>query len=275
MSARSSYWSHSKFAKWVEKTFGGYDSPEAMSLEDWEKWRTETQAKARFTYWFIHSFLDTIQNIVYFPIDKFNDFRYYIRNRFFDKTHYLRTGLEPGKYYDFDTKILHGLFEGLVDFVEIEKAHMQLMSLDPKDYLPPPYRFSFLRWKSIRSRDLGMANLNWEASLDSPHLDPNERADHQAIAAREIIELYVWWKDFRPRRPDPYDSTGWKEVLEEVRERRGNHLLDAMELAKEDPVFAQKYRAAHTAAHVIEQEYEEEDEAMILRLIKIRKSLWT
>ena len=41
------------------------------------------------------------------------------------------------------------------------------------------------------------------------------------------------------------------------------------------PELRKRISAASDAAHKIETEYEQEDEEMLLRLIRIRKSLWT
>lgn len=66
--------------------------------------------------------------------------------------------------------------------------------------------------------------------------------NHELVAERnkEILALYNWWKIERPARVDPYeDETHAKEAYE------------------------------------IETKYEEEDQEMLIRLMKVRGSLWT
>lgn len=44
----------------------------------------------------------------------------YFHYRFRMKTHIITTGLKPGEYHDYDTKILAGVFESVTEFVNIE-----------------------------------------------------------------------------------------------------------------------------------------------------------
>ena len=151
----------------------------------------------------------------------------YIINRFFDKTHALTSlSLRRGEYHEIDTRILHCLFDTLVDYVEKELAWFHLI-LEGK---PPRFRF---RW---RSRESGLAHLDWESDL----MDDEGQPTSQALSAREIKALYVWWTEQRPKRQDPFDVKG--------------------------PIEATLH---------LEKQYATEDEAMLIRLIKIRSNLWT
>jgi len=206
--SRSTYWGNSRLAKWLQNKVGVV-KPVALELHRWKEWNKAYETNHPFVAWLTEDVFDMLQNIVMYPADVVHAARYYIKNRFFDKIHYLPTRLEPGRHYDVDTRLLHGLFETLIDFVEVEKAHMHLW-LEEKPQ-PLRYRFPLLRWTSIRSRELGMKYLAWETTLDKPDLEPEQRCDGQAEVAREIIALYTWWKDVRPLRKDPYDLSGWSE----------------------------------------------------------------
>jgi hypothetical protein len=50
----------------------------------------------------------------------------------------------------------------------------------------------------------GLDYLDWEIQLGSESPD-------QAHAAQELKELYLWWTQARPNRPDPYEVTGWNK----------------------------------------------------------------
>lgn len=266
----TNYWSNSKFARWITKTFGDYEKPNSESWDGWKAWRQNNEKKAPFVYWFTEEFLDDVQDVVMLPIDILHTIRYRTKNRFFDKLHYLPTRLEPGQYYDLDTRILHGLMESLVDFVEIEKAHMQLWS-HPREKRPLRYRFPLLRFKSFRSRELGMKYLEWEMSLAEPQVGDDgeiqEAVPHQANVAKEIVALYTWWKDVRPSRPDPYDVSGWTEYCAD------NHdgLFSNDRTEQDCRLTSQMLEQLNE----LEKQYDDEDEQMLIRLIKIRKSLWT
>lgn len=66
----------------------------------------------------IRSFIDDLD----FSIRDFiNDTINYIKNRYFIKTHYLRTNLTPGRYYEFEYRVLNGIFSEFIYFMEVEK----------------------------------------------------------------------------------------------------------------------------------------------------------
>jgi hypothetical protein len=73
-------------------------------------------------------------------------------------------------------------------------------------------------------------------------------------------------------RPDPYDASGWTAACEASRLANGGRLSFN---AEKDPVIKKASDKAHKLLQKIEAAYEKEDEAMMIRLIKIRGSLWT
>ncbi len=263
---RNSYWSSSKFAEFVRMCCAAPIKPEAATAEEWATWRKYFQSNHKFAYWFVEEFLDNAQDVVYWPSDKLNDVRTYVINRFVDKLHYLPTRFKPGDYYELDDRLLHGMFESLVDFVECEKAHMELMCNSKENELPWWYHSWITRWKSIRSREIGMKYLKWEADLDKneENMD-NGQADH----ARETIALYTWWKDVRPVRPDPYDVSGWSDICAK------HDSLDDLLSDNKNEEEEKESKDSLNNLWQIEKQYDDEDEQMMIRLIKIRKGLWT
>ena len=87
----------------------------------------------------------------------------------------------------------------------------------------------------------------------------------------EIKELYLWWTQVYRNRPDPYDASGWSELCEK---RRITHGEDGIFF--EDRTDDEKEQSKQTLAslHDLEAVYEQEDEDMLIRLIKIRKSFF-
>jgi hypothetical protein len=94
----------------------------------------------------------------------------------------------------------------------------------------------------------------------------------QALRAKELKELYVWWTVTYRARPDPYDASGWTAACEAQREANGGKLSFS---TPKDPVLKKASDKAHKLLQKIEEGYEAEDEAMMIRLIKARDSLWT
>ena len=114
--------------------------------------------------------------------------------------------------------------------------------------------------------DLGLQHLEWEMTLDDPSLPIHERSPHQAKRAREVYALYKWWTEIRPARKElevrrPADEGGSLLSLFSAKIRNSpgykTYLSDLKKLDKQ------------------EAKWHKEDDAMLIRLIKIRKGLWT
>jgi hypothetical protein len=96
----------------------------------------------------------------------------------------------------------------------------------------------------------------------------------QAENAREILALYKWWTEVYPNRPDPHDESGWSEYCNRMREEKGEGLR-WLGTQSENPETEALGKTALELTHKIEAAYEQEDEDMMIRLIKVRSGLWT
>lgn len=268
------YWSCSKFADWLRGTPKGG----AKTGRGWDEWRKEAEAAHSFRYWIAEEGLDKIQDVVTWPVRKIYDAKYYINNRWVTRTHTLTSSLKRGQWHDLDTRLLHCAFDELVNFVEVEEAwsHIAWSKEAREKYQAPFWSSGWFRWRTWRCPQAGLDKLQWASSLtneewleeDQKHLaEPTQ----QALTARELLFLYDWWKNIRPHRPDPHDSSGWTELCEQRREE-GRGLLDFEERSEEERVSTRK---ALDLCHEIEQSYEKEDTEMMIRLIKVRRGMWT
>ena len=275
---RSHYWTIGKFADWVRGTPG----PGALTSEGWDAWHTKAQAAHPIRYWIAEEGLDHLQKFVYYIPDKLNDVRYYINNRWVSNSHALTAhprDIQPGNWSDVGNRFLPCMFNELVDFVEIEQAwHHCIWSDDMKTkYDVPWYRKGWLRWRTWRSAEAGMEYLRWAETLTNEEfLEEGEKhkaePTDQAKAAKEIIQLYTWWTVTYRNRPDPYEASGWTAACEASRIANGGRLSFS---GDKDPVLKKASDKAHKLLQKIEADYEKEDEEMMIRLIKIRGSLWT
>lgn len=274
------YYSKSKLVCWLRKKLA-ISKPSALPWGEWELWDRQTKASRPIAFWLTETLPNWLEKPAEWTVDPLLEIKYYLRNRYISRTHLLRTGLEPGKYYEPDTQLLHGIFTTLVDFVEVDKAHMQSVwgsEEDQKKYQLPWWRRSrWFRWGEWRSAAAGLAYLHWEASLVNEAFcydDPNDPAigqpTPQALAAREIMALYEWWVIRRPARPDPHDASGWTAVYDEKREKYGDIFSEIT-----DPDLEARSRQALLLCNELEEKYEQEDTDMLIRLMKIRQSLWT
>jgi len=274
---RSNYWSCTKFADWLR----GTAKLKMGTGEEWQEWETRAKASYPVRWWLAEEGLDAIQAFIYFIPDRLNDIRYYINNRWVSRAHSLTAharDIKPGQWQDVGNRFLPCLFNELVDFVEVETAwhHCAWDEGARKKYAVPWYRTGWLRWRTWRCAEAGLDHLDWAAGLTNREfIEPGETEEptQQALAAREIKELYLWWTQTYRNRPDPYDASGWTAYCELNRLQNGGKL--SWDGAKDSPELARASDLAHNELRRLETEYEAEDEAMMIRLIKIRGSLWT
>jgi hypothetical protein len=253
------------------------EKPKAMSSEGWSDWEARAMTGNRFAYWIADTFLDKVQNFVNYPSDEVRAVRVYLHNRFVTKTHYLKTKLKPGQWYEFEDRLMHAMFEELVDFVEVEQAwHQCVWNKQAWAKYMPTY------WKRIRgwrSPEAGLAHLQWESKLvyngDSgwhPQHESYGQPTDQAIRAIEQIKIYDWWKNIRPNRPNPYDVSGWSDIC--ARRKAAGGMMAILRSDQSDEEKAQS-RHALDMIQKLESQYDQEDTDMMVALVKIRKGMWT
>jgi hypothetical protein len=275
---RSNYWSIGKFADWIR----GTPKIKCGTSEEWDAWEATAKVAHPVRWWIAEEGLDYLQTIVCYIPDKLNDIRYYINNRWVSHSHALTAhprDIKPGSWSDVGNRFLPCLFNELVDFVEIEQAwHHCMWSDEAKtEFEVPWWRSGWLRWRTWRCPEAGMEYLKWASSLTNvDFLDEDKKHEavptYQATSAKEIIELYTWWTVTYRNRPDAYEASGWTAACEASRIANGGKLSFSSD---KDPVLKKASDKAHKLLQKIEADYEKEDEAMMIRLIKVRHGLWT
>jgi hypothetical protein len=261
----------------------GTPKPISATSKEWNLWR-QMARKKKIRYWLVEEGLDYVQDIIFWPFNKLNDIRFYLLNRYIYKTHALTSLLKRGEYQEFDTRLLHAVFDELVNFVEREEAWMHIICSENKnkDFRLFRYRWfdKFFGW---RSPEAGVAHLQWAAALkcdedwfDKQHPDYGKPTS-QALNAQEILVLYIWWKWERPKRPDPMDASGLGAYYEERRKiARKNGEDEHWNIFEDDSEENKEYvRQLSDTYHQMEQGFYDEDTAMLIRLVKIRQGIWT
>ena len=283
MASHSRYWSCSKFADVIR----GTEKLSAGTAEQWDDWTTRAQMKHNFRYWLAEEGLSHLQDFVTWPIRKIYDVKYYVNNRWVTRTHSLTAharDIQPGQWCDVGNRFLPCLFNELVDFVEVELAWWQIAWADPTKkakYNAPFYATGWFRWRTWRCPQAGLDNLDWQRNLRHSVDDGWREGDPniglptpQAVKAQEVLDLYRWWKEVYPNRPDAHDASGWSEYCELKRKEHGDTGLSFMKESA-NPETRALGDAALTKTHEIEQAYEDEDTEMMVRLIRVRHGLWT
>ena len=268
------YWTCSKFADWLR----GSAKPHAETSKGWAQWKRASKEKHPFRYWLAEEGLDHIQDIWMWIPDRINDVRYYINNRWITRTHALTAhprDISRGTWHDVGNRFLPCLMNELVDFVEIELAWNYCVWDEEarKKHSYPWWRRWYRNW---RSEAAAMDYIAWAKTLtNAEFLDDDKKHEAvptaQAEAAKEIEILYKWWKYERPLRPDPYEVSGWSDICEARRIKYPDEILPEDD-TKEEKAETKK---SLDIIHKLEAQYEQEDEEMMIRLIKIRQSLWT
>lgn len=275
---RNHYWTIGPFADWLR----GTPSPGALTSKGWREWRAEAEKRHPVRYWLAEEGLDYLQNIVFWIPDQLYSIKYYINNRWITRTHALTAhprDIKPGQWQDVGNRFLPCLFNELVDFVELELAwwHIAWSGKDEhKKYNAPFWSTGWFRWRTWRCPQAGLDNLAWQMTCDNRDYTPEDHPNYgeltqQAHNAKEILALYTWWTQERPKRPDPYEVSGWSAYCEQKRQR-GIGILDDFDDESGDKVDT---KPMLDKINTLEEAHELEDEEMMIRLIKIRRSLWT
>jgi hypothetical protein len=275
---RSHYWTCSKFADWLRGTPKG--GPKTS--EGWNEWHV-LAGQSRLRYWLAEEGLDYVQRFVFYIPDKIHDIKYYINNRWITRSHSLTAhtrDIAPGSWQDVGNRFLPCLFNELQDFVEVELAwhHIAWHDEAREKYSTPFWAHGWWRVRAWRCPQAGLDSLEWQRNLrwkeDEVGTDSDSlgKLTPQAVKAQEILDLYTWWTQTYRNRLEPMKASGWSAYCEAARLANGGRLSFSSD---KTPELAKMSKIALKKLHKIEADYEKEDEAMLIRLIKVRHALWT
>ncbi len=242
-----------KVAKWKKIFY--FTKPTAATGEVWERWRRHVKARYPILY-FLRERLPT-----FFRVKKlqFSDFIWWFKYRTTDRNHILKIrNLKPG-YYEPDTKMLYAAFSLLIDHVEIGLACRNFGWYEKKypKWLPTIFRRF---WKQKINPQAGIDHLIWEMTDE----DVVTNSPEQSRVAGIIMRLYVWWTQERQERIDAHsDFRIWEGVEREH--------CDLFFGSGRNP----KYKAALDSMSKLNDFYDAQDQAMLIKLVEIRNHLWS
>lgn len=281
------HYSSSKLVDWIRERVFKFEKPAALPMADWGKWRKDTK-KAYPVGWFVtETFPDLLEKIPEHSIDYVNEVRYFISN-WRGGTHRLDSTLSVGKWHEYSERMLYSCFDSFVDHIEIDEAysHIAWRNKDEmvKYHVPWYAKSRWFRWgQKWRCPQAGIDHLKWEMTLDIP--DPNDpnwlASPHQAQSAREKMELYIWWKNVRPLRGDPWKASGFDEFWEKMSTKYKDNgdvftgWLGLSGKSKMTPAEQREYNRLSEHRDSLEEQWKQEDTEMLVRLVKMRDSLWT
>jgi hypothetical protein len=269
---RANYWSLSKLADSIRKMGGIEKMPSSGTCKEWSEYHKRAKATNKFANWLADDFLDSCQNVWLWVPDKLDSFSYWVYNRFISKEWIIDTKLNKNDWHETDEKILHGLLETVVDFVEVQKASRSAGRKSFSDFLP----YFIDRLIPYRSAQAGINHLLWEVSLVNdetmgvfPGTEGYGEPTRQAKSALEVLHLYVWWKYIRPNRPDPYEFSRYNDYYEATKDR------DILDFEDRTPEEEAMRVLCYEKLSKIEDEYYAQDTEMLTKVIIMRRDLWT
>lgn len=292
MAFRSNYWGSSKVIDWLRER-AGHEKPTSATSRGWKEWKAKYKAAHPKLYWFTEDFVDDVQDVINWPRDKINDLLNALNARFKDRYFGMTSTLSRWRYHEIDTRMLYCNFQTLVDYVEIELASNELWGYEDGKSTDHSKEFNHRQWHNSkvlrlfvpewRSSAAGLKHLEWERNLRKdegyygnwePHITEAKATGEfgtltrQAEKAEEVLTLYTWWTEIRPNRADPYDISGCNRYWEEKK-------MDAEDILSDDLLNDPDKRRMYDVINTLEEQYNNEDTDMLVRLVKIRKSLWT
>jgi hypothetical protein len=197
----------------------------------------------------------------FIPIQWFRNFKYWIKYTFISPSNVVKIKtLKRGSWIDRDEILLHSSFQILTDYVEKECSGQ------------------YYKIELINIEEEMKAFADWSEEERIGHRDSLEEQNRYY---KEILDLYDWWNVRRPIREknDPFTIEDkdfdllWDPSDEDRVESRDEY---------GDPLtysFMLKPNAERSAYYDRQRKYEEmsdkEDEEMLIRLMKIRKFLWS
>lgn len=258
------YWSCTKLADYIR----GNTKPQVASASKWIDWEESAKESKPVRYWLAETGLDSLQEIVYSPVTAVAAVRSYVSNRFISCAHACTASpqdITPGSWCDTGYRFMPCMFNELVNFVETEIASVHYSSLSKEDRNRFEKPRMFRTWRSpsagVEKLALDSLVLNKEIIDNAPDDPHKDELSQFAIRSKEVLDLYLWWTEVYRNRPDPYDT-----VSQELGVKPTLDMLDY------DEAIVREWSKRVAA---IEQCYDNEDEEMLIRLIKIRKWLWT
>ncbi len=261
-----------KFKSWFsEKVLGLHPAPYSLpGFDDWDAYKLNIKKEKPLAYFIVYQVPDAYDWVKYKlkPIDRAVE---YCANRFISKDHILVTSYPLGLERNNPDFMLYANFSILVRMVEYHSA-VRFMSLfkNMRSYYRYPFlrnHFSWARYKPWHNREAGLHFLQEQMMWDDP--DGEEIHPNQALEYRETYELYLWWTITRPARPTSWVGSGYEQFHRDMHnkygEDKGSSVYTADELARRN--------ACSQLMNDLDDNYREEDDAMLLRLIKHRMFL--
>ncbi len=222
------------------------DKPVALELHKWEEWDKEISSKHPVRFFLQEKLPELFHCHVKGPL---NRWYWAIRHRTTNRYHIIKPRtLEPG-WCDERTLILHGAFECLAQYWE----HHNRVSVS---WWPTE--------QDITKYDNEIVEAETEDDKDFLKAERDCLVD-QKVHYDEAHDLIHWWTETRPMRDAFRNASDRPDSIPHSRLFNSEH--------RDDPDVVE-YRKYLNKLNELDRQWEEEDQEMLMRLVKIRQSLW-
>jgi hypothetical protein len=177
--------------------------------------------------------------------------------------------LKRGQWYDTDTKMFEAMFTLLCEYVENECAHMELM--DTKKYsrwTRLRHRWIPRKFRKTLSRQLGLANLDWMASVENA-------PQHQIDMSQMTKDLYLWYNDEYPLMTDPYETVIDPQFIFVDENNNPTNDFVSSTSTRQMNRFHPDYRDMLDTLNKMEEDQQKTIDMKLEDLLAVRRSLWT
>lgn len=262
----------------------------SMTVDEFDGFDQKYKAELPCRFFLLETIPDFLRKVKRRVINPIRNLQYAVFHRTLGRFHMVNTHLEPG-YYDKDTIMLHANFSLLVDLVEVEHAHIpskedakgdrSLRNIRRKSKWIPMYHLVY------RSATRGVNELEERVRLGEAEIDEvilvhgelPEFAKHSLEALefdKTVLKLYRWWTEERPTQWAALESMDpMAEFRATVGKDVGGMSILSKKMEAKYPEAFKKVKKMTTNKHYLEMILQDEDQEMLMELIKIRRSMWT
>ena len=263
-----------KLFKWLRRKIFRIEKPYFLPFSRWETWNRRMPREHPIGWLITEQIPRAMECVVGFFVDPLITLKQKYVMRYVTRPHLINTGLSCSREHDFKIKFLHGLFSELTYYVEVVLANrwtVWSVPLQEKYGYPKWRRHWWARWRQWRCAEAGLDGIRWQINTDllPGMVTTGTRSESAAEKAREVIILYSWWVHIRPQRRTSWAEAGLEAFWAELDNKYGLSWVRGMWSAEDE----QLHHALLIEQDRIEAQRAEEDQKMMIRLIKLAPSL--
>jgi hypothetical protein len=150
-----------------------------------------------------------------------------------------------------------------------------------KEFDCKKHGIKYIKKEFVPGKNAALESIAWQKKLvytEDEIFDDEKKyligtPTEQALTMIEIETLYLWWVENRPNRIDPFEKFPDPFFDQKLEKSKTDGVMSFFCLGTPQEELEKKQR--YEKIDTLQKQYECEDDEMLTRLIKIRKTLWT